>query len=229
MTTTKNKPSSNFNPSLHRSRFHTIFYPLTLFYLVLVLYDTIAIQTFDQNVNQQCSSVLNINTAFMIYVKSSFNANLTYVREFENGALLEVPHLTPHSVQYQIGSQITNMSSSYLFNNQIPSMLARLALDNDYTELTNNFYNVVGYFDNEIQYNRQEWLDEVASLRFSCNIRFAFIVVESAVYVIYLVYCYHHSKTQNKLVEAFFKFEKSDLDAKVEHLRECMVELELKC
>lgn len=49
------------------------------------------------------------------------------------------------------------------------------------------------------------------------------------VYVLYLVYCYHHCKTQNKIVEAFFKFEKSDLDAKTEHLRECMSELEQKC
>lgn len=43
--------------------------------------------------------------------------------------------------------------------------------------------------------------------------------------MLYLVYCYHHTKSLNKIVEAFFKFEKVDLDAKTEHLRECMADL----
>lgn len=39
----KNKPSSNFNPSLHGSQLHKVFYPLTLLFFVLVLYDAVAI------------------------------------------------------------------------------------------------------------------------------------------------------------------------------------------
>jgi hypothetical protein len=108
-------------------------------------------------------------------------------------------------------------------------MLARLALGGDPTEMNKNFYNVVGYYDNELTGIQNDWVSEIASLRLSCNIRFAFIIVESVIYVIYLVYCYHHSKKQNKLVEAFFKFEKSDLDAKAEQLRRCMSDLESKC
>jgi hypothetical protein len=36
---------------------------------------------------------------------------------------------------------------------------------------------------------------------------------------------YHHSKQQSKIVEAFFKFEKADLDMTVEKLKECLVDL----
>lgn len=87
----------------------------------------------------------------MIFVKSSFNPNLTYVREFQEGALLEPPHANHYDIEYRIGSQKLALNSSYLFNTQIPSLLARLALDGDFSEIDDNFYNTVGYYDQEIE------------------------------------------------------------------------------
>lgn len=150
----KNKPSSNFNPSLHRSRFHKALYPLTVFYLALVLYDAVSIDVFYSNVARQCTNIRNINLASMIYVKSSFNPNLTYVREFQDGALLEVPHDANNKQPYRIGSEVTAIKTEYLFNSQLPSMLARLALGGNATEMNDNFYNVVGYYDQEMEEDR---------------------------------------------------------------------------
>ena len=38
---------------------------------------------------KNCVSVIDRNRALMIYVKSSFNPNETYIREFDNGNLIE--------------------------------------------------------------------------------------------------------------------------------------------
>jgi hypothetical protein len=46
----KNKPSSNFNPSLHQNKFYKIFYPLSVVFALLVLYDAISVQTFYDDV-----------------------------------------------------------------------------------------------------------------------------------------------------------------------------------
>ena len=38
---------------------------------------------------KECSHVIDRNTALMIYAKSSFNPNATYIRKFDNGRLME--------------------------------------------------------------------------------------------------------------------------------------------
>jgi hypothetical protein len=69
----------------------------------------------------------------MIFVKSSFNPNLTYVKEFSSGALLQSSLPDNDTTDYQVGSQTVTMSRYYIFNTQIPSMLGRLAMNGNFS------------------------------------------------------------------------------------------------
>lgn len=76
----KNKPSGNFQPSIYRTRFTKIFYPLSLLFMALVLYDAMELEFFSKQMISECNKVRNRNSAFMVFIKSSFNPNLTYIK-----------------------------------------------------------------------------------------------------------------------------------------------------
>ena len=66
----------------------------------------------------------------MIYAKSSFNPNATYIREFDNGRLMEVSKfLGKENFDYKtyLGDTISE-NRFYMFNIQIPSTLDRILM-----------------------------------------------------------------------------------------------------
>jgi len=74
--------------------------------------------------------VINRNRVLMIYAKSSFNPNATYIREFDNGKLMEVStFLGNQNFNYKtfLGDTIVE-NRFYMFNIQIPSTLDRILM-----------------------------------------------------------------------------------------------------
>lgn len=66
----------------------------------------------------------------MIYAKSSFNPNATYIREFDNGRLMEVStFLGNQNFNYKTFLSDTIVENRfYMFNIQIPSTLDRILM-----------------------------------------------------------------------------------------------------
>lgn len=74
--------------------------------------------------------MVNRNRALMIYAKSSFNPNKTYIREFDNGRLMEVSsYLRSQDFDYvtYLGDTVVE-NRFYMFNIQIPSTLDRILM-----------------------------------------------------------------------------------------------------
>lgn len=108
--------------------------------------------------------------------------------------------------RYIVDGKTQKLPRFYLFNVQIPAMLTRLAMTNNTAEMDNNFVNLVRSYDSKIEDDLRFWEIEIESLRKKSTIRFWFIAIESVIYVLYLIYCYHQERRQSKIVDAFFKF-----------------------
>jgi hypothetical protein len=72
--------------------------------------------------------VIKRNIVTMIYLKSIFNPNASYVGQFVNGNLLEnEPYLFTQSLNYTTFlGDIILLNKYYLFNTQVPATLQRL-------------------------------------------------------------------------------------------------------
>lgn len=90
-------------------------------------------------------------------------------------------------------------------------MLDRLVQTNDFTELDRNLYGLIKEFDERLTRSMRNWAAEISQLRVISIVRLGLICVGSVCYVLYLVFVYIKAKKRNKIVEAFFKFEKCDL------------------
>jgi hypothetical protein len=88
----------------------------------------------------------------MIFAKSSFNPNISYINVFNNGNLMEYSDwMENNTINFISADNVPiNMSLFYLFNVQIPSSLDKLVLTNNYTEMNSNFAKIVNLFDHRI-------------------------------------------------------------------------------
>jgi hypothetical protein len=87
---------------------------------------------------KECENVKDRNRALMIYAKSSFNPNKTYIREFDNANLMEVSEFLGGQVfdyKTYLGDTISE-NRFYMFNIQIPSTLDRILMAPDVTRRT---------------------------------------------------------------------------------------------
>ncbi len=79
---------------------------------------------------KECEHVKDRNRALMIYAKSAFNPNKTYIREFDNARLMEASNfLGEQTFDYKtyLGDTISE-NRFYMFNIQIPSTLDRILM-----------------------------------------------------------------------------------------------------
>lgn len=76
-------PDSAFNPTLQRHT--TLFFyviVLTAVFLALVIFDILAVRATGAEMSGKCERVVRRNRAAMIYLKSIFNPNSTYIGQF---------------------------------------------------------------------------------------------------------------------------------------------------
>ncbi len=58
-------------------------------FIAIITWDQVVLSDTQTLMNKECSHVIDRNTALMIYAKSSFNPNATYIRKFDNARLME--------------------------------------------------------------------------------------------------------------------------------------------
>lgn len=79
-------PDSNFSPTLARSPSLVPYLLLvTLGCIVLIALSMAAVLSASSDMQSRCGGVIRRNIAAMIYLKSIFNPNATYVGQFANG------------------------------------------------------------------------------------------------------------------------------------------------
>lgn len=101
---------------------------ISIAFIVLVSLNMAAVTSTGTMMQNRCNGVIKRNIAAMIYLKSIFNPNVTYVGQFVNGNLLEnEPYLFQESLNYTtfLGDKIL-LNKYYLFNTQVPATLQRL-------------------------------------------------------------------------------------------------------
>lgn len=82
-------PDSNFSPTLARSTSLAPYVLLvTVGCIILVALSVAAVLGASTDMQSRCAGVIKRNVAAMIYLKSIFNPNATYVGQFVNGHLL---------------------------------------------------------------------------------------------------------------------------------------------
>jgi len=82
-------PEVGFNPTLQRNS--TLFWYVllvTAMFLVLTAFNISSTVSASLQMQNECDSVMRRNRAMMIYLKSVFNPNSTYIDQFANGSLL---------------------------------------------------------------------------------------------------------------------------------------------
>lgn len=100
----------------------------------------------------------------MIYAKSSFNPNKTYIREFDNARLMEVStFLGSQNFDYvtYLGDTISE-NRFYMFNIQIPSTLDRVLMAPNSTRRA-DYQKEILYNFNAVMYAWMERLSESQS------------------------------------------------------------------
>lgn len=151
----------------------------------------------------------------MIYAKSSFNPNATYIREFDNGRLMEVSSfLGNENFDYKtyLGDTIAQ-NRFYMFNIQIPSTLDRILMAPNDTkraeyqkEIQYNFNGVMQAWTDRFTESDQQWSNTIVSVRSNFTIRLIIISIGSIAFSLFLIYIYMQYRKQKKMTEAFFKF-----------------------
>lgn len=62
---------------------------IALSFIAIITLDQVVLAETETLMIKNKANVINRNRALMIYAKSSFNPNATYIREFDNGKLIE--------------------------------------------------------------------------------------------------------------------------------------------
>lgn len=68
----------------------------------------------------------------MVFLKNSFNPNLTYVKMIRIDLNLTELWMTKEYFNYKMSGDYYKFSDFYLFNTQVPAMLGRLALTSNF-------------------------------------------------------------------------------------------------
>lgn len=163
----------------------------------------------------------------MIYCKSVFNANHSYIMEFDEGKLLmESKWLLDNNATYiSYNGDVLTQNQFYLLNVQIPSTLDRIIYylgqpnSPHQGQLTKNFYNVIGLYEKTYQRYEQVWEMEVESAKKVCQYKMIVFAFGAIVYLIFLIFIQRSYKNQRKTVQAFFKFERADLNERIYSIR----------
>lgn len=122
---------TSFSPKLQTQ---TNFIPFLVFialsFIAIITWDQVVLSDTQSLMQKECSHVIDRNTALMIYSKSSFNPNATYIRQFDNGRLMETSSfLGKQTFAYKTFlGDIIDENKFYMFNVQIPSTLDRILL-----------------------------------------------------------------------------------------------------
>ncbi len=75
-------------------------------------------------------------------------------------------------------------------------------------------------FDNYFNEALSRWEHKVEDIRTSFGVRVAVVGLGTIIFVLTLAYIYHQHKKSKKMMEAFFKFEPTDLEAKIKVIHE---------
>jgi hypothetical protein len=199
--------------------------PITALFVGLSAFNIFSVTTANLQMQNECKSVIRRNQAMMIYLKSVFNPNSTYIAQFANGNLLESEDYLYH--QYfnytTFLGDVIEENKYYLFNTQLPATLQRLIrnpfnLTNStmpiipptssiyYKEITQNYLGVVDEFDKKFTDTLALWSQTVDSIRYNFFIRLVFLCLAAVTYILLLVWLHIRQRKHNETLEAFFKF-----------------------
>jgi hypothetical protein len=164
---------------------------------------------------KECENVKDRNRALMIYAKSTFNPNKTYIREFDNAEMMEVSNFLGEQTfdfKTYLGDIIAE-NRFYMFNIQIPSTLDRIlmaptdARRAEYQkEIEYNFNNIMQAWIDRFAQSDEEWASTIQKVRSDFTIRLIIISIGSIAFSFFLIYIYMQYRKQKKMTEAFFKF-----------------------
>lgn len=70
---------------------------------------------------------------------------------------------------------------------------------------------------------------DLDSFQMQSTYKLGAIGVGVVIYLVFLIFIYKRYKNQRKLTEAFFKFEKSDIDIKISNIRRISEAIEKRC
>lgn len=76
--------------------------------------------------------------------------------------------------------------------------------------------------------SQQEWENTISKVRLDFIVRLVILCIGSIAFSLFLIYIYMQYRKQKKMTEAFFKFEKVDLDEKMTAIRKVIRNLEMK-
>jgi hypothetical protein len=76
--------------------------------------------------------------------------------------------------------------------------------------------------------SNEEWTNTIQKVRNDFTIRLIIISIGSIAFSLFLIYIYMQYRKQKKMTEAFFKFEKTDLDDKMTAIRKVIKGVEIK-
>lgn len=123
---------------------------ITSIVISLIIVDEVSLQTTFDQLKSNKTEMFKANRAGMIYYKSVFNPNETYISEFDSGQLFIMSSWLLSNNQTYVSYDGNSMSQNefYLLNVQIPSTLDKISTfegpGNPYTqEIQSNFYGVV--------------------------------------------------------------------------------------
>lgn len=120
----------------------------------------------------------------------------------------------------------------YLFNTQIPATLQRLITNpfvysnstvditpptstEYYQEITSNYVGVTIAYHEKFSEALSVWTGRIDNIKNKFVIRFVFLCFCSLSYGFLLLVTYYRERKHKDTLEAFFKFEKEDLEAKI--------------
>lgn len=173
----------------------------------------------------------------MIYCKSIFNANHSYIMEFDDGKLLMQSKwlLDTNGSYVTYNGDLIVENQFYLLNVQIPATLDRIMYYNGLSmnphekELTRNFYDMVGLYQRTYQRYKEFWKIDIEAAKHESQYKMIAFACGAIVYLIYLLFIQRSYKNQRKTVQAFFKFERSDLNERIFSIRAITSVLEKRC
>jgi hypothetical protein len=121
-----------------------------------------------------------------------------------------------------------------LFNIQIPSNLDRII---DYADTPNiyqieqsrNFYNVISLYEKNYNNYIEQWSNYIDDIKAQCAYIMIAYTIAAIIYIVFLGFIEKRYKNQRKMMEAFFKFEKVDLDTKISSINSLVKSLHRKC
>lgn len=142
----------------------------------------------------------------MIHCKTTFNANRSYINEFDNGNLLVLSswlYTEKYPYMLSTGEQI-NENLFYLLNVQVPTTLSLVERFQNQTndsnrQLASNFYGLIQVYDKMYQKLESAWSQSIDSVKSQEAYKTIVYAVGAVAYILFLIYVLRRYRDQRKM------------------------------